>query len=77
MTDDFPVPMGRDDQPTDERTDQTSGLPGHETDQARTTGGTGSEEEGRGSLPSVVDFDDHERTDVDDPAAPGIDDYTN
>jgi hypothetical protein len=72
--------MGRDDQPTDADGGRLDDLPGHETDagSASMSGQAGSGDErdtGDAVAPSVVDFDDHERTDVDDPAKPGIDDY--
>ena len=34
------------------------------------------EDGGTSSFPSVVDFDDHSRMQGDDPATPGLDDYT-
>jgi len=98
MTNDFPKPMGDDDQPTD-RT--LRGVPGPDVDQdmdtasAARTGSAydyGKEDADRaqpndprdpgapgdvpGRLPSVVDLEDEERFDVDNPAKPGIDDYT-
>ena len=66
MTDDFPRPLGRDDQPHDATgDDRLERLPGQEAEDA-----------GDAVAPSIVDFEDHERFDVDDPQKPGIDDYT-
>jgi len=75
MTDDLPRPMGRDDQPTDAADDRLGQLPPEEADFVRLSEAEDDVEADSGLLPPVVDFDDHQRLDVDDPAKPGIDDY--
>jgi hypothetical protein len=72
MTDELPRPLGRDDQPTDAGDDALNGLPPDEADTSRTVGDAGDADSGL--LPPVVEFEDHERVDLDDAAKPGIDD---
>jgi hypothetical protein len=77
MTDEIPRPLGRDDQPTDAADDRLGDLPPEEADIVRLTDADTLDEgeSDSGLLPPVVDLDDHQRLDADDPAKPGIDDY--